>query len=138
MLITVGCRTQDSAPLQAKKGSAETPANTKAVSGSYYRGDGTGYNIYLTLKPNGGYSAEWHGCLGKYGDASGTWRLDGSRITLSPSSEADMMKGHLRTLDVMRFENDWIFLPTDKEDREFYDKCGVSRFSCFQKKGKLK
>jgi hypothetical protein len=137
-LITVGCQTRDDAALTVKKATLEMPADAKAISGSYYRGDGTGYNIYLTLKRDGSYAAEWHGCLGKYGDASGTWRLDGDRITFSPSSETDMMKDHLRTLDVMRFEGDWIFLPTAKDDREFYDKWGVCRFSCFQKKDRIR
>lgn len=137
-VIAVGCRTHDDEPRLVKKASAETPSDAKAISGSYYRGDGKGYNIYLTLKPNGSYAAEWHGCLGKYGDASGTWRLDGSRIAFSPSSETDMMKGHLQALDVQRFEGDWIFLPTSERDREFYDKWGVSRYSCFQKKDKIK
>jgi len=56
---------------EKEKGTPEAPSSAKAVAGDYYRGDGTGYNIYLTLKENGKYTAEWHGCLGKYGEASG-------------------------------------------------------------------
>lgn len=138
ILITVACRRNDPAPFPVKKASAIVPTNARSISGSYYRGDGTGYNIHLTLKSEGSYTAEWHGCLGKYGDARGTWRLNGSRIMFSPSSETDMMQGHLRTLDVMRFEGDWVFLPTSKEDREFYEKWGVSSYSCFQKKDRQK
>ena len=115
-----------------EKGEPAGPPDAKAVAGSYYRGDGLGYNITLTLKENGSYSAEWHGCLGKYGDASGTWKLSDKRIVLNPKKERDMMKGHLKTLDVLKFKGAWIFVRAD--DREFYDKHGVSRFSCFQKR----
>jgi len=119
---------------EKEKGTPEAPANAKALAGSYYRGDGTGYNIFLTLKENGKYMAEWHGCLGKYGEASGQWTLVDKRVLLKPAKEKDMMKGHLKSLDVMRYQGQWIFVPSD--DREFYDKYGVSRYSCFQKQSK--
>src|SRR5262245_11620064 len=117
-----------------EKGTPEGPPNAKAVAGSYYRGNGTAYNIYLTLNADGRYTAEWHGCLGKYGEASGQWTLKNKQITFKPSKEQDMMKGHLKSLDVLKFKGEWIFVPTD--DRNFYDKWGVSRYSCFQKQGK--
>jgi hypothetical protein len=121
---------------EIEKGIPEAPPNAKAIVGSFYRGDGTGYNIYLTLKENGKYTAEWHGCLGKYGEASGKWKLAGQRISFSPSKEDGMMKDHLRSLDTCKFKGQWIFIPMDKSDRKFYDKWGVSRYSCFQKAGK--
>jgi hypothetical protein len=121
-----------------EKGSPEAPTSTKAVAGNYYRGDGLGYNISLTLKENGKYTAEWHGCLGKYGEASGTWSLTDKRITFTPTKEENLMQGYLRSLDVLKFKGDWIFVPTEKGDRESYDKSGVSRSSCFQKKEKIK
>ena len=117
-----------------EKGTPEAPRDAKAVAGSYYRGDGIGYNIYLTLKENGEYTAEWHGCLGKYGEASGQWTLTDKRIVFRPAKEEDMMKGHLKSLDVLRYKGQWIFVPSD--DHEFYDKYGVSRYSCFQKQEK--
>src|SRR5262245_49099409 len=83
-----------------EKGEPAAPPNAKAVAGSYYCGDGLGYNVTLKLKENGSYSAEWHGCLGKYGDASGSWRLSDKRIVFTPKKETDMMKDHLKTLDV--------------------------------------
>src|SRR5262249_7592960 len=85
-----------------EKGTLEAPRNAKAVAGSYYRGDGTGYNIYLTLDADGKYKAEWRGCLGKYGEASGQWTLKDKQITFKPSKEQDMMKGHLKSLDVLK------------------------------------
>jgi hypothetical protein len=119
---------------QKEKGTPEAPPNAKAVAGNYYRGDGTGYNIYLTLLKNGTYTAQWRGCLGEYGTASGTWAVTEKRIVLKPVKEKDMMKGHLKVLDVLRYKGQWIFVPSD--DRDFYDKYGVSRYSCFQKQEK--
>jgi|ERR1043166_2518820 hypothetical protein len=119
---------------EKEKGTPEAPPNAEAVAGDYYRGDGTSYNIYLTLKANGKYTAEWHGCLGKYGEASGQWTLKDKQIVFKPSKERDMMTGHLKALDVLKFKGAWIFVPTD--DRDFYDKWGVSRYSCFQKQEK--
>lgn len=113
------------------KGVPEAPPNAKAVAGSYYCGDGLGYNVTLTLKADGTYSGEWHGCLGKYGEASGIWKLSDKRVILTPKQEQDMMKGHLKTLDVMKDKGGWIFVRADH--RDLYDKHGVSRFSCFQK-----
>lgn len=115
-----------------EKGTPEAPPNAKAVAGSYYCGDGTGYNVTLILKENGVYSGEWHGCLGKYGEASGTWKVSDKQIVLTPKKEKDMMKGHLKTLDVMKHKGGWIFVRAN--DRDFYDKYGVSRYSCFQKR----
>ena len=121
---------------EKEKGAPEAPKNAKSISGEYYRGDGTGYNIYLTLKENGEYAAKWRGCLGEYGTASGKWRLNDKTIVLSPTKEERMMQGHLKKLDVLKFNGNWIFVPSD--DREFYDKHGVSRYSCFQKSDEKK
>jgi hypothetical protein len=140
ILVAVSCvifmfgRCASFAGEEQERGTPEAPPNAKAVAGSYYRGDGTGYNIYLTLKTDGKYTAEWHGCLGKYGEASGQWTLKDKQITFKPSKEKDMMKGHLKALDILKFKGKWIFVPTD--DRDFYDKWGVSRCSCFQKHDK--
>jgi hypothetical protein len=115
-----------------QKGVSERPADAKTLAGRYYRGDGTGYNIYLALNPDGTYEAEWRGCLGTYGEAAGDWKLEGTQIVFTPSKETDMMRSHLRGLDVLKFQGHWIFLSTEKNDREFYDKWGVSTHSCFQ------
>jgi hypothetical protein len=32
-----------------------------------------------------------------------------------------MMKGHLRSLEVLKFKDDWIFVPTDRKGRDFYE-----------------
>ena len=117
---------------EIEKGVPEAPPNTKAVAGSYYCGDGKGYNVTLTLKSDDTYFGEWHGCLGNYGEASGTWKLSDKQIVLTPKKEKNMMEGHLKTLDVMKYKDGWIFVRAD--DRDFYDKHGVSRYSCFQRR----
>jgi hypothetical protein len=115
---------------EIEKGVPEAPPNAKSVAGSYYCGDGTGYNVTVTLKEDGTYSGQWRGCLGIYGDASGSWKLSDRRIVLTPKKETGTMQGHLKILDVMKYKGDWIFVRSD--DRDFYDKHGVSRYSCFQ------
>jgi hypothetical protein len=117
---------------EIEKGVPEAPPNTKAVAGSYYYGDGLGYNVTLTLKNDGTYLGGWHGCLGKYGDASGSWKSSDKHIVLTSKKETKMMQGHLKTLDVLKYKGGWIFVRAD--DRDFYDKYGVSRHSCFQKR----
>ena len=116
---------------EVEKGVPADPQNTKAVGGSYYCGDGKGYNVTLKLEESGSYSAEWRGCLGKYGEASGIWKLSGKQIVLTSKKETEMMQGHLKTLDILKYKDDWIFVRSD--GRDFYDKYGVSRYSCFQK-----
>jgi hypothetical protein len=74
-------------------------AQPAKLAGTYYAGAGRG-SICLTLKPNGTYAAEWHGCM-TYGEASGTWRIAGSTIMLSPLKEWGMLKEYLETLDIV-------------------------------------
>ena len=108
----------------------------RPLAGSYYRGDGKGYNINLDLRPDGSYGAKWRGRFGVYGTARGSWSLDGEQIVLSPTKETDMMRGHLKRLDLARHEGSLILLPSD--DREFYDMHGVSRSLCFKRTEALK
>lgn len=134
MLIVITAFTDNAySQTNPKKGVSEAPSDSKALAARYYRGDGTGYNVSITLAADGSYSSEWHGCLGKYGEASGTWTLAGRKLTFAPTKEDGMMKGHLKELEVMRFDAAWILVPTKKQDREFYEKWGISRYSCFQK-----
>ncbi len=115
MALLVGCRA----------------ASRQSIAGSYYRGDGTGYNINLSLLDDGAYKAEWHGCMGLYGAALGVWIDDGEHVLLFPSVEAGLMQGHLRQLDVVQRGAGAILLPAN--DRDFYYDHGVSAYSCFQR-----
>ncbi len=109
-------------------------ATLSSLAGSYYRGDGTGYNVYLDLAAGGTYKAEWHGCFGTYGMASGTWLVDGERIVLSPSSETGMMKGHLRELHIVKHDGQFVFVPDLHDD--YYRKYGPDRYSAFHRQKK--
>jgi hypothetical protein len=106
-------------------------ATLSSLAGSYYRGDGTGYNVNINLAANGTYKAVWHGCLGVYGTASGNWSVDGARIVLSPSSETDMLKGHLRELHIVKHNGQIVFVPDLHDD--YYQKHGPDRYSAFHK-----
>ena len=125
--LTCGC--------ESSRISSSERAALRPFAGSYYRGDGLGYNISLDLKPDGSYDAQWHGCLGLYGTARGSWAVSSDHILLSPSKERDMMKGHLRQLDIVQHGDQWILVQSD--DRDFYDTHGASRYSCFQKREAL-
>ncbi len=116
-----------------EKGTPEAPPNAEAVAGIYYRGR-VGCNIWLSLEAGGKYTAEMSGCTGSDGEASGDWILKGKRIFFKPSKEEGTMEGHLKSLDVLKYKGQWIFVP--EANRAFYDKHGVSRSSCFQKKRK--
>ena len=124
------------APVRSLKplGNENTKANAipdaKAVAANYYRGDGKGCNIYLTLKENGKFTADWRGCLGKYGEASGEWSIRANRITFKPAKEEGKLKGELKTLDVVESNGQWVLVPTGYG---FFYKWVVSRYSCFQK-----
>jgi hypothetical protein len=118
---------------EQETGKPETPPNVAALAGSYFRGRGLGYNLHLTLEANSKYKAKWHSCLYKSGEASGDWSLSDKRITLTPPMEGEMLQSRVESLEVLAFKGQWILLPTDQRDRQFYEKDGVTRFSCFQR-----
>ncbi|PYJ84112.1 MAG: hypothetical protein DME22_13915 [Verrucomicrobia bacterium] len=118
---------------EKEKGTPEAPPNPQALEASYFRGKGLAYNLHLTLEAGGKYKARWHSCLYKPGEASGTWSLADKRITFTPPIEGEMLQGRVEKLDVLKSKGEWILVPTDERDRQFYEKEGVTRFSCFQK-----
>jgi len=107
--------------------------NEKAIEGSYYRGRGPAYNLDLTLEAGGKYKATWHSCLYKSGGASGAWTLSGGRVIFTPPMEGEMLKGRLESADVLKSGEQWVLVPTNQQDREFYRTNGVTSFSCFQR-----
>ena len=118
---------------EKEKGTPEAPPNPQALEASYFRGKGLAYNLHLTLEAGGKYKARWHSCLYKPGEASGTWSLTDNRITFTPPMEGEMLLGRVEKLDVLKSKGEWILVPTDERDRQFYEKEGVTRFSCFKK-----
>ena len=103
----------------------------KQLAGSYYCGDGLGYNVTINFDDAGTYTASWHGCLGEYGTAKGTWAVAGKLITLKPIAETGMMKGHLRQLNIVRKKGGFVFVPDLKDD--YYRKYGADDYSAFHK-----
>lgn len=107
--------------------------SSQAIAGKYYRGDGLGYNVSLTLQADGAYSAAWTGCLGEYGKASGQWTLARRKLVFAPTVETGMMRRHLRTLEVLKSNGSWVLVPTETRDRVFYKSWGVSEYSSYQR-----
>lgn len=119
------------------KGTLETPSNARAIEGAYYRGNGLSYNLALTLKAGGQYTAKWDSCLYKFGEASGTWKLSDRGILFAPAIEGEMLRGRLETLDVLKFEGEWILVPVADGEQRFHDTLyeteGVTALSSFQR-----
>ena len=120
-----------------QRGVVERPADPKMLAGSYYQGDGLGFNVFLTLDPSNTYTARWYGCLGTYAEASGGWRLADTRIVFTPSMETGAIHSYLESLVVLRYQDQWILVSADKNDSELYDRMGISRVSCFQGTGSI-
>jgi hypothetical protein len=110
-------------------------SEVQAYSGNYYRGDGTGYNVYLKLKTDGSYIGTWRGCMGVYGTAKGKWSIQGQQIVLKPAVETDMMKGHLCSLDISREQKKVLLLPTaDRKKVAEQSRWGKPRYLFFTKR----
>lgn len=77
-------------------------AETGHLIGHYYQGDGLGTNIYLELRLDGTYEARWHGCLGDYGTATGSWSLDSGSVHFEPLTESGMLAGYLKRARIRR------------------------------------
>ena len=90
-MIVSGCATDATVRPQASD-----------LAGSYYSGDGLGRNVTVVLNSNGTFASDWQGCLGLYGEAEGTWRLDGERITFIPGRESEFLSGYLRQATTIR------------------------------------
>ena len=104
-----------------------------ALVGSYYRGDGLGLNLMLSLLPDGSFRCQWSGCMGDYGSCSGTWSLDGERVNVHvDAADGLFKKSPLGNLDVESGDGGDVLIQVD--DRGFYDSHGPSRYSCFMRR----
>jgi len=117
--------------LELENGQPATPPEAQMVVGRYHRDERLGYEIMLTLRENGTYSAQWRSSRGRIGSASGDWMLSNERILLRPKRETEKARGRLKTLNVLKYRGEWIFVSTS--DKEFYEKHGVSRGACFRR-----
>ncbi len=106
-------------------------ADAAKYSGIYYSGDGTGVNIHLALLADGTYAADWWGCMGRYGEAVGNWRVAGKDLLLTPLKATHLMKKFTTNLDVVERDGQVVFV--EPTMRDFFKKYGISRASCFQR-----
>lgn len=87
----------------------------------WYRGDGLGYNITITLTEDGTYDARWRGCRGEYGSSQGVWVDQGFEIVLAPERENGLMEGHLRTLRRLKLHGTEVLVPPEDVQRVLHD-----------------
>jgi hypothetical protein len=137
VLEWTGIQTNEAAPLLPKPNAVADPR----LAGGWYCGDGRGYNLSLDLRPDGTYDGAWHGCLGLYGTAKGRWGADtdlygAKHIYFSPSEEIELMKGHIRKLEVREVKRETVLLSIDAGMQEFFTKYGPSDYSCFRRRSK--
>ncbi|WP_312769680.1 hypothetical protein [Pseudoxanthomonas mexicana] len=83
---------------------ATVRTHVSELSGTYYSGDGLGRLVYITLRPDGTFASDWQGCLGVYGEATGSWQLQGDQIIFNPAAERDALAGYLRRATTIRHD----------------------------------
>ncbi len=125
-VFLIGCRTEQSGAL---------PSSATSLVGSYYRGDGLGYNLYLDLRADGKYNAQWKGCLGLYGEARGTWTVIDDKVVFTPRKETGMMKDHLKELHIVQHAGQTVFV-SDLHD-DYYEKYGPDERIAFHRQSKM-
>lgn len=91
LLVLAGC----AADATVRVSAADLP-------GTYYSGDGMGRNVTVVLNGDGTFTSDWQGCLGAYGQARGTWLLEGDQVLFSPANEQEMLTGYLRQATTIR------------------------------------
>ena len=103
----------------------------------FYKGDGLSENLDLMLLAGGHYTLTLTGCLGLYGAAVGTWRVENRQLYLDPDEEmGTLAKLPIRKLNIRVFTSrdnrfdDTIALVEDR-NLEWLNKNGVDRYGCF-------
>jgi hypothetical protein len=145
--VLIGCGRDGTPDAEARRSRvaiapATAPAATAATAPSvgivdrglvadYYTGDGLGYNIQLSLRADGTFSATWYGCVGNYGDASGNWVRAGDRVTFDNRASKGRLANHLRGAIIVKGDG-FPALVLD-QGRKFYDEHGLSRVSALQR-----
>ncbi len=62
----------------------------KDFAAAYYAGDGLGFNRNIVLEPDGSFKFKWTGCMGVYGESTGTAKLVNGIIELPPYTAKDI------------------------------------------------
>lgn len=123
---------RDTGSQQADSGQPTDRILVSGIAGSYYRGDGLGLNLHLTLAENGTFRCNWTGCLGDYGNTTGTWSQAKNRIVIE-TAKVDGMFEHSPLGDLELIQRDGETLLVQTNSKDFFEKWGPSRFSCFSR-----
>jgi|GEM_PF-3662168 len=107
---------------------------SRDLAGSYYRGDLAGRDIYLDLKPDGTYKAEWPGCGGSCGAARGAWKSVNNALVFYPAEETGRMKGLVRVLHIVR--NYWRTVLVPDPNSEYYKRYEPDGRSAFYRRSR--
>jgi len=91
----------------------EPLAGLEQIAGTYYLGDGLGFNFRLVIQPDGTFSYTWQGCLGTYAKVSGTAFLRNGELVLKPSSQQGDPRLDTRFLPV-RWGDRQYLVPSDQ------------------------
>jgi len=109
-LTLVGCATD-----------ATVRATASDLPGTYYSGDGLGYNVTVVLRADGTFKSDWQGCLGLYGEARGTWELLGDQIRFHSAAENEALVGYLRQATTVRHAGKLGFARAQDVERDRID-----------------
>ena len=113
---------------------ADQPESSAAarVVGEYYKGDGLGVNLYLSLNEDRTFRCLWRGCLGVYGECHGSWSLVDNRIVTQPSHQDGMFERRpVGDLEVVK--QDGKLRLVQSSERDFFDNWGATRYACFHR-----
>lgn len=142
LLVCVGCSDKPATDGSQKSNAVDSTVGHQSedaekssqneLAGAYYRGDGLGFNLHLELLTDGTFQCVWTGCLGVYGNCSGTWQQSDDRIEIKTTSADGMFENRsIGDLEIIRNDGKNVLVPVD--EREFYDDWGPSRCSCFSR-----
>ena len=117
-------------PANAASSSVEIPANR--LLGQWYRGTGTGANITLHLRADGGYTAVWTDVDGATtASTHGTWALHEAKLDFTEAKPKEKTWKPIRKLDVVPEKHGFVLVPPDS--RSYFAMYGsTSGYWCFQ------
>jgi hypothetical protein len=101
--------------------------------GRYYVGDGTGFNLLLTLRIDATFDLTWTGCLGVYGTAKGTWAIDSDGVASTTTQATGIIeRSGLGRLQIVTFAGH--ILLVEELGRKLFDAFGPSPDTCLHRK----
>jgi hypothetical protein len=105
--------------------------------GNYYQGDGLGINLSLGLRDGAKFDCTWHGCLGVYGKASGTWSLGDSGVQINTRESEGMLKHKpLNRLRVVAWQGHYLLV--QERDLDSLKQRGPDSSFCFHQEAARK